>query len=169
MTCTDKAVRPICLCAIRCVRPTSSLVGDGCRSRDLETTSLPGVPFPFDALAGRLVPIAVPIPRFDPRPDRCRCRHRPRHGCCSTSRIRLEISRLPVLFAPCLPCLPGMFQPGGVLGVCPTESDRPRASTALLDVAIVGRTCPSFPWPSRRCRFASDSVLSWVFKPTAIG
>jgi hypothetical protein len=71
----------------------------------------------------------------------------------------LEISRLPVLIAPCLPCLPGMFQPGGVLGVYPTESDRPRAGTALVDVAIVGSTCPSFPWLSHRSRFASDSVL----------
>ena len=81
----------------------------------------------------------------------------------------LEISRLPVLFAPRLPCLPGMFQPGGVLGVCPTESDHPRADTAFFDVAIVGSVCPSFPWPSHRCRFASDSVLLWVVRPTTIG
>lgn len=56
-----------------------------------------------------------------------------------------------------------MFQPGGVLGVCPSESDRPRAGTTFFDVAIVGHACPSFPLPSRgadsqaircRCGFA---------------
>jgi hypothetical protein len=62
-----------------------------------------------------------------------------------------------------------MFQPGGVLGVCPTESDHPRAGVTLFDVAIVGPACPSVPWPSHRSRFASDSVLLWVVTPTTIG
>lgn len=37
---------------------------------DPVTTSLPGVLCPFDAPAGRHLPAAVPIPRFDPGPDR---------------------------------------------------------------------------------------------------
>jgi len=114
-------------------------------------------------------------PRFPTRvqpidPARNRCRHRPRPWDPSTSRIRRKPCGFRYLFAPCLPCLPGIFQPGGVLGVLPYKG-----------LTILAPAPPSSTLPSSVCLpFFSLAVaqlsirqanrgLLWGFKPTANG
>lgn len=146
-----------CLRAVRCIRPTSSLVGDGCRSGDPETTCLPGVLVPFDALAGRLVPAVVPNPRrfFRPRRPRCRCCLR-RKSAARPGFADFLADPVPLRAIAC-PACPVCSNPAASLGFFPTEFDRPRAGATFLDVAVVSAPCPSVPWPSHITGFASES------------
>lgn len=118
------------------LRSTSPLVGVGCHKI---AAYLHGVPCPFDAPAGRLLPIAGPIPRLRPSFRSPAANSIPsRFRLFSTPRVR----RLPARPLRALPVPPVELVPSRRH---PWDSSLQR-SDCVLSRTPFGLPCPSFPW-----------------------